>query len=40
MHSVWINLLALLAVALVVGAYIKFNKLNKHSDDWKKIVKE
>lgn len=40
MHPVWINLLALLGVALVVGAYIKFSKLRDHSDDWKKIVKE
>lgn len=40
MHPVWINLLALLAVALAVGAYIKFSTLRKNSDDWRKIVKE
>lgn len=40
MHPVWINILALLAVALVVGAYIKYSTLRSHSDDWKKIVKE
>lgn len=40
MYSVWINLLAILAVALVVSAYIKYRKLREHSDEWKNIVEE
>lgn len=40
MHPVWTIILILMAAALVVAAHIKFSRLRRHADDWRKIVKE